>query len=189
MGSVGSKKNWYEIRATKTFNNIYLGESLASEPKDLLNKRIEIGLTEIMENTQRFYVKVIFRIVKTEKDFAYAEFDGCKIIREYISNIVRRGITRVDNNIVVNTKDGAKLRIKGILLFSKNVPYSISKKARKKMDEIIKKSAEKNSFEDLAKIIVNGELGKKIKEECEKIYPVSAADIRKVEVIKGIINI
>jgi ribosomal protein S3AE len=184
-----TKKNWYEIRATKTFDNIFLGEALVSDPKKLINRRIEVGLPEIMEKTQRFYVKVIFRIVQAEKDYALAEFDGQEIMREYISNIVRRGVTRVDNNIVVNTKDGAKIRVKGILLFARNVPYSICRKARKIMNEIIKKSAEENSFADFAKLIVTGELGKKMKEECEKLYPISVADIRKTEVIKGVINI
>lgn len=181
------KKSWFEIRANEAFENKIIGEALAVESKELLNKRIEIGLPELYENSQRFFVKVIFKVLKVEDKNIIAYFDGHEIIREYISHIVRRGVTRVDNNIVILTKDGSKIRVKGILLFASRVSYSICKKARKIMNEIIENVAKNNNIDDFAKLIILGDLGKLIKERCEKIYPVSVVDIRKSEVIKRVI--
>lgn len=180
---VKEKKTWIEIKANEAFENKFLGEALAKESKELLNKRIEIGLPELYENSQRFFVKVIFKILKVEENSCIAYFDGHEILREYISHIVRRGITRVDNNIVVQTKDGSKIRVKGILLFASRVSYPICKKARKIMDEIITNVAKNNNIDDFAKLIILGDLGKLIKERCEKLYPISVVDIRKSEVI------
>lgn len=177
------KKTWFEIKANETFKNKSLGEALAKESKELLNKRIEIGLPELYENSERFFIKVIFKILKVDEKNCIAYFDGHEIIREYISHIVRRGITRVDNNIIVQTKDGSKIRVKGILLFSSRVSYQICKKARNIMNEITKNVAKNNNIDDFAKLIIFGDLGKLIKERCEKLYPVSIVDIRKSEVI------
>lgn len=184
---VKDKKSWFEIKTNEAFENKFLGEALAKECKELLNKRIEIGLTELYENSQRFFVKVIFKILKADEKNCIAYFDGHEIMREYISHIVRRGVRRVDNNIVVQTKDGSKIRVKGLLLFSARVSYPICKKARKIMDEIITNVAKNNNIDDFAKLIILGDLSKLIKEHCEKLYPVSVVDIRKSEVISRII--
>ncbi|MBU5678668.1 MAG: hypothetical protein QXJ96_03370 [Candidatus Aenigmatarchaeota archaeon] len=180
---IKEKKIWFEIKANEAFENKFLGEALAEESKELLNKRIEISLSELYENSQRFFVKVIFKILKVDEKNCIAYFDGHEIIREYISHIVRKGVRRIDNNIIVQTKDGSKVRVKGLVLFASRVSYPICKKARKIMDEIITNVAKNNNIDDFAKLIIFGDLGKLIKERCEKLYPVSVVDIRKSEVI------
>lgn len=182
------KKDWYSVFMPKSFGDDEIGEVMAAEDKSLIGRRIEVGMNEISKDMSRFYVKIIFRIDKAEKGKAFTVFDGHRCMREYISHIVRSRVTRVDNNIVVETKDGRKLRVKGLLLFSRNVNRPLKSKAIETMNNIFKESASKHNFDDFVKAMITGEISNEMKKKCTKIYPVSKAEIRKSEVLDNIKN-
>lgn len=177
------KKEWYSVMLPKSFGDEELGEIMAADPKTLINRRVEASMNEISKDMSKFYIKMVFRIEKVEKDKAYVRFDGHRILREYISHIVRPRVTRVDNNVVITTKDGVKIRVKGLLLFSQNVNRAVKAKAIKEMTSLIEKKALESDFDAFAKAMVSGELSSEIRTSCRKLYPVSKAEIRKSEVI------
>lgn len=182
------KKDWYTVFMPKSFGDDEIGEVMAAEDKFLMGRRIEVGMNEVGKDMSRFYVKLIFRINKAEKGKAYTVFDGHRCMREYISHIVRSRLTRVDNNIVVETKDGRKIRVKGLLLFSRNVNRPLKGKAIATMSAIFKEYASKHNFDDFVKAMVFGELANDMRKKCSKIYPVSKAEIRKSEVLDNLKN-
>ncbi len=177
------KKKWYEVYAPRTFGGMYIGYILVSDPKKLEERMVEVLLSDITKDLSKFYIKLKFKTDKIEDDKVYTKFIGHECLRDYIYHIVRRGTTRVDNNIVVETKDGKKLRVKGILITSRRVNVSIKGKIIKLMDEIIKKHAEKTNFDEFVKDMVFGVISGKIKKACKKIYPVSKVEIRKSHVL------
>lgn len=176
------KKEWYSVVLPKSFGGEEFGEIMASDPKTLMGRRIEAGMNDIQKDMSKFYIKVVFRIDRVEKDMAYTRFDGHRCLREYISHIVRPMITRVDNNVVVTTSDGARIRVKGLLLFSQNVNRAIKASAIKTMNSLIEKKASESDFDAFVKAMLSGELSSEIKTACRKLYPVSKAEIRKSEV-------
>ncbi|MEM7826972.1 MAG: hypothetical protein QXQ40_01980 [Candidatus Aenigmatarchaeota archaeon] len=180
-----TKKQWFQIFAPKIFDNKAIGEVLAIDAKNLINKRIEVSLSDFTQDLSRFYVKLIFKIRKSDDKKIIADFDGHECLREYISHIVRAGITRVDNNIVVTTKDNYKIRVKGILLFSRNVNKSIADKARALMNKVVMDFADKNNFDDFVKFMIFSEMANRMKDECKKLYSVSKVEIRKSEVLES----
>lgn len=177
------KKEWYSVMSPKIFGEEVIGEMISQEPKNLINRRVEVGLNEINKDLSKFYIKLIFRVTGVEKGKAYTSFDGHRCMREYISHIVRPKVTRVDSNTVVTTKDGKKIRVKGLLLFSKNVSRSQKSAAIKILNDTAAEFAESKEFDDFVKSMVFGELANEFKKRCEKIYPVSKVEIRKSEVI------
>jgi small subunit ribosomal protein S3Ae len=176
------KKTWYPIIAPKIFDEVEIGETLSVTPKDIIGRTVTIPLSSI-QSTPKFYVKVKFKIVDVKNNKAITTFIGHEIIREYITHIVRPNTTRVDNNVIVQVKSGEKIRVKGILIFSRRVNVELASKARKIMDKIIKEFASKSDFDEFVKAMIFDEITKKIKEECKKLYPVSKVEIRKSEVL------
>ena len=176
------KKTWCPIIAPKLFGEVEIGETLFVSPKDAIGRTLTIPLSSI-QSTPKFYLKVKFRITDVKNNKALTTFIGHEIMREYITHIVRPHTTRVDNNVVVQVKSGERIRVKGILIFSRRVKVELASKARKKMDEIIKQFASKLNFDEFVKAMIFDEITKKIKEECRKIYPVSKVEIRKSEVL------
>lgn len=177
------KKEWYTVMLPKSFGDEEFGEIMAADPKTLMNRRVEASLNEISKDMSKFYVKLVFRIERVEKDKAFTRFDGHRILREYISHIVRPRVTRIDSNVVVTTRDGIKIRVKGLLLFSQNVNRALKSKAIETMNTIVSESASSNDFDSFSKAMVSGELSSEIKSKCRKLYPVSKAEIRKSEVL------
>ncbi len=176
------KKEWYSVMLPKAFGGEEIAEVMATDDKTLMGRRVEAGLNEISKDMSRFYIKLVFRIDKVEKGKVFTRFDGHRCLREYISHIVRSRVTRVDNNLVVETKDKRKIRVKGLLLFSRNVNRPLKSKAIKIMNKIFQDSAAKHDFDDFVKLMVFGELAEEMRKQCGKIYPVSKAEIRKSEV-------
>lgn len=177
------KKKWYTVFAPKIFGGMEVGEILVTDPKRLTERTVEVLLSDIIKDPSKFYIKLKFRGDNVEDEKLYTKFVGHECLRDYISHIVRRGTTRVDNNIIVTTKDGYKLRVKGILITSRRVNVSIKGNMIKTMDKVIKEHAEKTNFNEFVKDMVFGVISKKIKNACKKIYPVSKVEIRKSHVL------
>ncbi len=177
------RKTWYTIIAPKIFDNIELGETPAIAAKDVIGRTLTLPLSSIIPDTRKFYMKVSFKIIDVKDTTAYTKFIGHEVVREYVTHIVRPHTTRVDNNIVVQTKDGVKIRVKGILIFAGRVKEAIKTKARKIMDEVTKRFASEKDFDDFVKAMLFDELTKVMKEKARKLYPVAKVEIRKSEVL------
>jgi len=177
------KKQWYSIVSPKVFDNVIIGEAMTSEPKNLINRVVESSLADLTKNFSKFYIKINFKVNKVENEKAFSEFVGHECLREYISQIIRSGTTRIDSNVIVTTNDNRKIRVKGILIFSRRVKRSIKSKAISLIDKIIVDFAAKNNFDDFIKAMILDDLSKEIKNQCKKLYPVSKVEIRKSRVI------
>ncbi|MCD6381618.1 MAG: 30S ribosomal protein S3ae [Candidatus Aenigmarchaeota archaeon] len=177
------KKKWYDVYAPKIFGGIRIGEILVTDPKTLTERAVEVLLSDIIQDPSKFYIKLKFKGDKLENEKLYTKFVGHECLRDYISHIVRRGVTRVDNNVIVTTKDEKKLRVKGILITSRRVNVSTKSKIIKAMDKVIIEYAGKTNFDDFVKDMVFGVIAGKIKKACKKIYPVSKVEIRKSHVL------
>jgi len=177
------RKTWYVIIAPKIFGNVELGETPAITAKDVIGRTLTLPLSSILPDTPKFYMKTSFRVIDVKDTIAHTTFIGHEVVREYVTHIVRPGTTRVDNNIVVQTKDGVKIRVKGILIFAGRVNEMIKRKARKIMDEVTKQFAAEKDFDDFVKAMLFDEITKIIKERVRRLYPVAKIEIRKSEVL------
>ena len=129
-------------------------------------------------------MKISFRITKVKNKTAYTEFYGMECLRDYISRMVLRRVTRVDSIQDLITKDGVKLRVKALIVIYRKVTRSIQKAVREKVAVMIKEFVENSTIEEFVKNVLNDSWKKKILEEANKIYPIRYFEFRKVEVLK-----
>jgi len=103
-------KGWYTILAPKMFKERIIGETPVGDPKTLMNRRLDVHLINLIDDLSKYYIKIFFKIKEIKEDKAYTEFDGLECLRDYISRLIRYGITRIDTIQNLTTKDGKKLK-------------------------------------------------------------------------------
>jgi len=176
-------KEWYAIVAPKLFDNREIGRTMVAEPEQLIGRKISISLLELMNNFNKFYVKFTFKIVKVEGTSANVEFDGSEVLRDYVSRMVLKRVRRIDTVQDLQTKDGKKIRVKGLAIISKKVKSTMEKLIRSQISENLRKEVTETNFDDFVMTLTTDELKSKILREARKIYPVRNFEVRKTEVL------
>ncbi|MEM7821680.1 MAG: hypothetical protein QXX38_02620 [Candidatus Aenigmatarchaeota archaeon] len=176
-------KKTYAIILPKVFGEKNIGITFASEQKQLIGREIIVSALEIIDNVNKYYLKLLFKINKVEEDKAFTEFHGMECLQDYISRMVVRRVRRIDTIQDLLTKDKVKLRVKSICVVSRKAKKSVQDSVSMKIKETIKKEVESNDLDDFIKKLISDEIKNKVLAEARKIYPIKNFEIRKVEVL------
>jgi small subunit ribosomal protein S3Ae len=176
-------KETYTIISPKVFGEKEIGVTFASEPKQLIGREVILSALELVENVNKYYLKILFKINRVEGNKAFTEFHGTECLQDYISRMVVRKVRRIDTVQDLLTKDKIKLRIKTICVLSRKAKSSVQASISKKIKEVIKQEVESKNLEDFVKSLISDEIKTKILVEARKIYPIKNFEIRKVEVL------
>jgi small subunit ribosomal protein S3Ae len=174
-------KGWYTLVAPKMFEHKVLGKTPAGDPETMSNRKVDISIINLMSNPSKYYLKFKFRVVKLDGDKAITEFDGMQCLRDYISRMVRHGVTRLDTVQDLTTKDGIKVRVKTITLISKKSRKEIEVQMRKYIKESTKVAVDGLKLDEFLGKILDDSLKRQIVNEGSKIYPIRAFEIRRIE--------
>lgn len=176
-------KKWYTILAPKMFGSVELGQTVADNPDMLIGRKMEVNLMKLMNDFKKYYMKFLFKVISVDGNNALTEFYGSECISDYVSRMVLRYSRRIDTVQDLDTKDGVKLRVKGLAIIRGRVKSSIKSSVRNTIRETIKREVEKVTLEDFIKGIVSDIIKSKILRESRKVYPVHNFEIRKAEVL------
>ena len=175
-------KEWYQILAPKLFGNKVLGETLTSDPDTLTGRVISSTLFDLTGDTNKYYVKLYFKIDEIKEGKAKTRFYGHECTRDFIARIVQINTGRIDTNDVVKFKDGS-LRVKMIAICNRQVKAGVATSIRKLMSKLVLEKGSKMSIDDFLTSFMNGSIQGSMKEEVNKIYPLRYLEIRKVDVL------
>jgi small subunit ribosomal protein S3Ae len=167
------------------FNEVRLAETPTTDPATLVGRNLEIGVSELMSQPAKYYMKVFFKITDVDSRNAYTRFNGYATTREYLYRVVRKRNQKVESVDTFLTRDGWKLQITSIAILNRNTNDAVQKKVRVAMVKHIEESAKKSGTDDLVKRIIEGSLQKEIRKIGSKIYPVRFCEIAKIEVAKA----
>ena len=182
---VMKKKKWFQILAPKIFDEKVIGETFASDPNTLTGRTVEVSLMELTNDISRFFLKLKFRINHVDGGKCFTEFYGSECTRERIYRMVQRRKKKIEAVQDVKTKDRVKVRIKVIIVTSRNVQTSVKDKIRNKSNNVIEKVINSWTVEEFVKNLIKGDIQKTIESECKKTYPIADVEIRKVEVLEN----
>src|SRR3989344_5115258 len=93
-------KVWIKILAPKFFEEKFLGETLANEPEQVLNRTVEAGAFEF-GNPEKFYFKIFFKVDGIDGSIARTKFFGHDCSRDFLARVVHYNATRIDTNDIV----------------------------------------------------------------------------------------
>mmetsp|Transcript_6542 Transcript_6542/g.4913 ORF Transcript_6542/g.4913 Transcript_6542/m.4913 type:complete len:179 (+) Transcript_6542:371-907(+) len=123
----------------------------------------------------------------------FTNFHGMDVTREKLCQLVKKWHTLVEAFAQAKTADGYMMRLFCIgftkrtnrqvkaTCYTKN---SQKRAIRKKMMEIMINETQKSTLKDLTKKFITESIGKQIRNECSKIFPLSTVMIKKVKVLK-----
>lgn len=176
------KKEWYTILAPEYLGNKEIGKTLSFDAENLIGRKLTISAIDVLNDMSKHYLKFTFRISDVKEKIARTEFNGLECLRDYITRMVFRRVTRVDVVQDVLLKDGKKIRVKSLIVLPKKPSESVKKSIRKKVFEVVE-SFKNLNLADFVNKVLSEELKKRIYKEIKKIYPVRSFEIRKVEVL------
>jgi len=176
-------KEWYSIISPKIFGEKEIGKTMAADPEHLNGRKIILNIVELVENCDKFFMKVSLKVKRIEEKNLFTEFDGTEYMRDYISRMILRRIRRVDIIEDLKTKDGVMLRVKCLVIISRRVKSSIQKSIRSDVEGLIKKEVEKSTLEEFLNDIISDDIKHRILSEIRRIYPVRNFEIRKTQLL------
>ena len=172
------EKKWYEILASKQFNNLPIGETVAYEDKNLIGRIIKANVANLVRDPKLQNVRLNFRINEIKEGKAHTEIYGYSLVGSYIKRIVRAGRSKVDDSFLVNTKDGVKIRLKPLVLTRYKTQRSVLTALRKLVEKDFREYIEKENYDKFVSELVSKKLQRDLKRKLGKIYPVGMVEIR-----------
>ena len=173
-------KAWYTILAPKEFGEVEIGETPASEAKEVVGRTVEVAANELAKGKGLNHVKLILEIENVAGTNAKTRIAGYEVVRSYIRSIVRRRRKRID--LVKDfTFDKRKLRVKLIAMAIGKCYMKQEKDMRHAMEEVLDASVKGKTVEEFIASALNREIQDAIKEKTKKVFPIGNIEIRKIQ--------
>merc|ERR1712127_37112 len=118
---------------------------------------------------------------------------GLTLTRDKLCSLIKKWQTLIEAHVDVKTTDGYTVRMFCIAFTARrkeqasNNCYAQSaqiRKIRAKMTEIMVEEAGKVQLRDLVKKLIPESIGKEIEKQCQGVFPLKDAFIRKVKILK-----
>ncbi len=175
------KKRWFQISAPKLFDETMLGEIPAYEPEELIGKSLAVNMMFLTNDPKKQSFRMSFRIVGVDESKTITEISEYVMLPSQVRRLVRRGKTRMDESVVLETKDGVRARFKPLALTRGVTTSSVVKSLRKKLLASFSKMVQSAPFEDVVRDIITGKLQSSIRAEMSKIHPMVIIEIRAIK--------
>lgn len=178
------KKKWMPIYASKDFGEVFLGELLVSDVKNLEEKSLTINLMDITGNAKNQNVNIRFKVESVEGEKAFAVPVNYTMIPAGIKRFIRRGKGRIDDSFVLTTSDKKRIRIKFILVTKSKTKNSVANAIRKSAKYFLNKMISSRTYNAFYHDLVSYNIQRSLKSNLKKIYPLGVCEIRAVELDK-----
>ena len=183
-------KRWYTIRAPRQpWHFKVIGETLGEEDELLIGRMYEITQQEVDGDFSKMHVKLKFRVAEIVGQDAITEFAGHEVLKDHVRRQVRRYRGKVDDVVDAITDDGYYVRIKPFMITQGRVKTSQKKAIRDACRDVILQAAARNTWVDLQKQILSGDLEQAVEKAARTIVSVKTVMIRKSQLIQDGINV
>lgn len=178
------EKKWYTIMTPTEFGDAEIGTTPAREPDMLVKRTVESSMRELTGDFSKQYVKLYFQINNVAGETANTKFVGHHVTTDYVRSMIRRGTSRIDTIIDVDTQDGYKVNVHILAITVKRAKSSQQKFIRETMGNIVQNAVEGRTFREIVEAVISGKMASSIYHETKKIYPLKRVEIIKTQVVE-----
>jgi small subunit ribosomal protein S3Ae len=179
-------KHWYVVRAPSLFNHAEIGETMASEPEQIIGRTLETTLQEISGGADigKAHIKLRFQIerISGEKT-AESRFIGHELTSDYVRRLARRKRSKIDTSLMVTTKDGVQIIVKPVAVGEQRLQTRLQAELRLRLRSLLTEEAQKKTGAEFVREMLGGELGKVLAHGLKSLYPLKKIEIRRSEVL------
>jgi small subunit ribosomal protein S3Ae len=178
------EKTWLQIEAPAIFGNKVVARIPITDTEFAAGRIVETTLYDLVgEDEEQHAIKLRLQVKEVQENVAKTNFKEFELAREMLKSLIRKGTSIIDFYKNIETKDGAKLRIFGIIYTSTRVNASRKKAVRKKADNIVEEKAKKLTFGQFVLESVLGKMASEIFNDSKKIVKIRYTSIRKLKVL------
>ncbi len=165
------------------FGDVKAGDTVTDEPSKLIGRRVEMTLDELTGKLiKSSNLKLLLEIDEVNHNTAYTKFIGHKMDNGYLRSLARKGISKIDSNVNVMTKDGEEMCVKSSCFTLKKASGLQVKLIRKVMEDIIINRARSLELNQYIQEIILGKLSSDVYKVAKKVYPLRRVEITKTEI-------
>jgi len=112
------EKKWVNVIAPDSFNNVNIGYVPITDDENAKGRILEVTLWDILKgDPSQHQYKIIFQIDEINDTKAKTVFKRYEYSKEFLRSLIRRGSSKVNFNIDIQTKDNYIFRIKMIFYY------------------------------------------------------------------------
>lgn len=194
------RKEWYDIKAPGVFSTRSCGKTLVTRTQgtkiateELKGRVLELNLADLNSDEDLSFKKIKLCIEEVQGRNCLTDFHGLCLTRDKLCSLIKKWQSLIEAHVDVKTTDGYVVRMFAIAFTKKRAEqvktncYAQSAQIRKirgKMVEIMTNEAGKVQLRELVKKLIPEAVGKEIEKQCEGIFPLQNAMIRKVKILK-----
>jgi small subunit ribosomal protein S3Ae len=178
-------KHWFRVRAPPLFQNVDLGETMASEPEQVLGRTLETTLLDISGGSDigKAHIKLRFQVERISGDnVAETRFVGHELTSDYVRRLARRKRSKIDSSWPVTTKDGVEIVLKPVAVGEQRLQTHLRTELRHKLRSLLTEEAAQKTAPEFVREMLQGDLGKLLSQGLRTLYPLKKIEIRSSEV-------
>ncbi len=178
-------KEWYKIFAPEMFSKMQLGETPADNPDGVMGRVTEATVQDLTGDFSKMHIKIKFRVTNVSGLDAHTIFAGHDLTSDYVRRLTRRKRTKTDAVVDVTTKDAWAMRVKPMAVSEQRIQASQETAIRVIMQEETRKAASEATIGEFVRMLIMGELSKRISDASKIIVPIKRIEIRRSEVTRA----
>ena len=179
-------KHWFKVRAPGFFQHVELGETMASEPEQVVGRTLETTLQELSGGADigKAHIKLRFRVDRVSGEHvAEATFIGHDLTSDFVRRLARRKRSKIDISIHVTTKDGIEIVIKPVAVGEQRLQTQLRTELRHRLESLLREEASQKTAAEFVREMLQGDLSKLLAQGVRTLYPLKKIEIRSSEVL------
>ena len=176
MAQAKRKKKFFDVEISAIGKTTQLQ---AYEIEEIEGRYIKYDLTRVLRGKG---MEIQFKVI-LEGEKAIAEPTSVKLMPYYMKRIVRKGTNYVEDSFSTEAKN-AKIKIKPFLITRRKVSRAVRKALREKCKEELVNYTKDKTTNQIFDDILKNKLQKNLSLSLKKIYPLSACEIRVLNIEK-----
>lgn len=177
-------KEWYKVYAPDMFSKMQLGETPADTPDGVMGRITEATVQDLTGDFSKMHIKLKFKVNNVSGLDAHTIFFGHDLTSDYVRRLTRRKRTKTDAVVDVTTKDAWEIRVKPMGVSEQRIQASQETAIRNIMMDEIRKTASEVTIGEFVRMLIMGDLARRVSEASKIIVPIKRIEIRKSEVTR-----
>lgn len=175
-------KEWYEVRAPEVFGAKAIGDIVSSDPKNLLNRVLTIGLDELTNDPAQAHTLINLRIFDVQGKIAKTKFIGHEMSRDYVRAFIRKRKTLIDDVVNVKSADGVEIRLKPVVFTAGKVARETEAQIRNALRTELTKRLSQLKHDDFLQELFFKKFALHLLPVLKRLAPIRRIEIRKTEI-------
>ena len=179
-------KHWYAIKAPGIFQHVDLGETMASEPEQVVGRTLETTMQDLSGGADigRAHIKLRFRVDRISgENVAESRFIGHELTSDYVRRLARRKRSKIDTSLTVLTKEGVRIRLKPVAVGEQRLQSRLQTELRHRLRQLLTDEASQRTAPEFVREMLQGDLAKVLANGLRTLYPLKKIEIRRSDIL------